>query len=398
MLCKVHLGKLQSHRTKVILVRHGRSTYNEQGRYQGSCDASVLTGKGKKSAYLTGLALNHLAIDAIYTSPLQRTQQTAKEILRALGTENNSQPSLFTNAKLQELAMHQWEGLTFSEVKQQFPQDYHCWKHTPHQFQMTTSARETTFSKGNLAVATSTTQECFPVIDLYQKAQQFWQEILPHHLGRTILVVSHGGTNRALISTAVGLAPSSFHALQQCNCGISMLEFTSLHSPSAPLESLNLSTHLGKTLPKLKEGRQGLRLLLLSTENGHLSVIKPLVQFLQDIKIDFSVSGEPEGMRCAARHSQATTAGVLQHHPATVQLEVSRNDFPQVWQQALAARSQYNSDLTTGLVVARPEVLKRLITQFLGNNNLSLDPGAISVIHYPGANQTPVLQALNIQP
>ncbi|MDJ0576000.1 MAG: histidine phosphatase family protein, partial [Xenococcaceae cyanobacterium MO_234.B1] len=351
MLGKVHLDKLHSHRTKVILVRHGRSTYNEQGRYQGSCDASVLTEKGKKSAYQTGLALNHLTIDAIYTSPLQRTQQTARKILRALVTGNNPRPSLFTNAKLQELAMHQWEGLAFREVKQKFPQAYHCWKHTPHQFQMTTSPRENTMSKGHLALATSTAQVCFPVIELYQQARQFWQEILPYHLGHTLLVVSHGGTNRALISTALGLAPSHFHTLQQCNCGISVLEFTSFHSLSARLENLNLSNHLGKTLPKLKEGRQGLRLLLLPTEQGHLSVIKSMAQFLQDIVIDFSIS--------SGHNSQAITAQILEYHPATVQLEISWDDFSQVWQQAIGARSQYNSDLTTGLVVAPPEILKR---------------------------------------
>ena len=390
MLGKVHLDKLQFPRTKVILVRHGRSTYNEQGRYQGSCDASVLTKKGKKSAYQTGLALNHLTIDAIYTSPLQRTQQTAREILRALGTGNNFRPSLFTNAKLQELAMYQWEGLTFSEVKQKFPQAYHCWKHTPDQFQMSTSATENTISPGNLAVATSTAQVCFPVIDLYQQAQQFWQEILPYHLGRTILVVSHGGTNRALISTSVGLAPSRFHTMQQCNCGISILEFASRHSLSARLEKLNSSTHLGKSLPKLKEGRQGLRLLLLPSENYHISEIKPIARFFQDIPIDFTISSN-----C---NSQAITSQLLQHRSAKLQLEVSSDYFPQVWQPIITALFPDNSDLTTGLVVAPPEILKRLITQFLGNDNLSLYPDAISVIHYPGANQTPVLQALNIQP
>lgn len=39
-----------ANRTRAILVRHGRSTYNEQGRFQGSCNDSVLTTKGKKSA------------------------------------------------------------------------------------------------------------------------------------------------------------------------------------------------------------------------------------------------------------------------------------------------------------------------------------------------------------
>lgn len=389
MLYKVHLGKSQPNPTKVILVRHGRSTYNEQGRYQGSCDASVLTEKGRKSAYQTGLALDRFPIDAIYTSPLKRTQQTAREILRAISTGSSSSPALFTHSKLRELSMHQWEGLAFSEVKQRFPQAYRCWKQTPDRFQMVAPTAKTTFNRGNLAVITAANPVCFPVVDLYQQAREFWQEILPRHQGQTISIVGHGGTNRALIATAVGLASSHFHALQQCNCGISVLEFEPLSSPSARLESLNLSTHLGKPLPKLKEGRQGLRLLLLPTENEPLSETKPLARLLQDVEIDFSLSDD--------RDSRGTTARILGDR-ATVQLEVSRDDFSRAWHQAIASPSRDRANLTTGLVVARVGVLKRLISQFLGNENLSLYPGAISVIHYLEANRKPVLQALNIQP
>ncbi len=69
--------------TQVILVRHARTTYNEQGRYQGSSDESVLTEKGYQDAFSTGLALKKYNLDAIYTSPLTRVQQTTEAILNA---------------------------------------------------------------------------------------------------------------------------------------------------------------------------------------------------------------------------------------------------------------------------------------------------------------------------
>jgi hypothetical protein len=76
-------SKLVNSSTRVILVRHGRSTYNEAGRYQGSSDDAVLTQKGKETAQLVGQMLNGMAIDAIYTSPLRRVQETIGEILKS---------------------------------------------------------------------------------------------------------------------------------------------------------------------------------------------------------------------------------------------------------------------------------------------------------------------------
>ncbi|MEO0771139.1 MAG: histidine phosphatase family protein, partial [Cyanobacteria bacterium J06649_4] len=53
--------------TRIILVRHGRSTFNDQGRYQGSSNQSVLTSHGITTAQLVGDSLTHIPIDIIYT-------------------------------------------------------------------------------------------------------------------------------------------------------------------------------------------------------------------------------------------------------------------------------------------------------------------------------------------
>jgi probable phosphoglycerate mutase len=79
-------GKVGDERqgTRVILVRHGESTYNALGLYQGSSDESVLTEAGCHTARQTGAFLRGLAIDAIYTSSLQRAQETAREMLAVM--------------------------------------------------------------------------------------------------------------------------------------------------------------------------------------------------------------------------------------------------------------------------------------------------------------------------
>lgn len=391
----IRLGIRQTPTTRVILVRHGRSTYNEKGLYQGSCDDSLLTETGRNSAYQTGLALRELAIDAIYTSPLKRTQQTANEILAALSTATEALPPLQVADNLKEISMHYWEGLPYSYVREQFPEDYRCWQERPHHFEMR-MPKEPVVPDSSL-FSEHSEHSTFPVLNLYEQARQFWQEILPRHIGQTLLLVSHGGTNRALINTALGITPDRYHALQQCNCGLSILSFPSDMRQPAQLEALNLSTHLGKTLPKLKQGRQGIRLLLVPCGTTNPEQTQKLAQLLKDETIHFSLNA-------ASDNCQAIEKQLLQSHPATVQFQVLREDFPDDWQQTISARSSSEdtlSELVTGLVIAREMTIKRFMSQVLGKGseqleNLQLRQGSISVIHYPSPNQSPVLQAMNI--
>lgn len=377
-------------RTRVILVRHGRSTYNEQGRYQGSSDDSILTEKGRDDAYQTGLALAGHKIDAIYTSPLKRTQQTAREILNAIISSNKIIPPLHLNDKLKEISLHHWEGQHFQDIKEQFDREYRLWKQSPDRFSI--EIPQANYIRGNLAVRVRNTQY-FPVLDLWEQTKQFWQEILPRHAGQTIVIVSHGGTNRALISNAIGLTPDRFHALQQCNCGISILDFPPGETRSAQLQILNYTNHLGKILPKIKEGKQGLRLVLVPTTS---SSSKPdnLSQFIPQNSLDFAISNGCE-------NSHAIAQQILKSHPKTVHLQVSREDLPQVWQQQIYSRSHpKNSDkLLTGLVVGENTVLQNLLGRAIGIDSnylqqLNFSNGAIAVVHYPTSSPHPVLQAV----
>jgi phosphoserine phosphatase len=330
--------------TRVILVRHGLSTYNAEKRYQGCCDESVLTEAGFVMAKQTGAFLKNAEISAVYSSPLQRTRQTAIAILQDLELE------LKCHDKLKEIAMPAWEGLSFKHVRQHFVEDYQCWKDRPHEFQMQLT------EPGESSVATLT-EFCFPVLELYAQAQQFWKEVLPRHLDETILIISHGGTIRALIGTAIGMSCESFHTLQQSNCGVSILEFPQGLQQPAQLKAMNVTQHLGETLPKLKEGKLGLRLLL--TQDSDQSI-----KFGQSIKLDFC-------LRC------------------------DRDDL-------LNLALQVNPEsLTTGLAIASPAPIYHLLTQIVGipanSSVFCLEPGTLSILHYPIGHR-PVLQALNFTP
>jgi phosphoserine phosphatase len=399
--------------TRVILIRHGRSTYNEQGRYQGSCDDSVLTAKGQKMACQTGLALQEFDIDAIYTSPLQRVQQTTRDILSALSIKGDRLPSVCVAEQLKEIYMAAWQGLSYQYVKDNFAEDYRCWKECPHEFRFSVEGKP-----------------YFPIPELYKTAHQFWQDILPKHQGQTVLIVAHGGTNRALISTAMGLSPERYHTLQQSNCGISILEFNETLTPLSPplfkggspeekfrgevqkgsleeekrqtssvqLTALNLTAHLGETLPKLKEGKQGLRLLLLPSTTTEAQA-QHLAKILEETSLNFILSAD-------LYHSRAIAEPFLAIQPTAVHLQVLREDFPNAWRQVLVSRrasDRQQTELVTGLLIAKETILQDLlesaipkrVSNAIGTQTAQLEPGTLSILHYPQVGCPPVLQALN---
>lgn len=387
--------------TRVILVRHGQSTYNAQKLYQGCSDDAFLTEKGRLEAYKTGIALSNIAIDAVYTSPLRRTKETAREILAAIDAISNRRLNLEIDANLKEIDLPAWQGLPFKYVRENFAEDYRIWRETPHQFQMI----EKSILENNLSIATaskelqkkskiqnlkSKIEPYFPILNLYEQAQKFWQEILPLHTGKTILLVSHGGTIRALLSTAVGIESDRYHVFQQSNCGISILNFPQSEDRSARLEAMNLTNHLGEVLPKLKDGKEGLRLLLVPSDNGQLLDTQKLALLLQKIPLDFCLNSD-------AIDSQVTADLLLQSqtHP-TVHLEVSRKDFLLSWHHFLQTWHQKRSlSLTTGLVIAGRSTIESALSQILGKASFNLQKGTMSILHYPTSTNLPILQTLN---
>lgn len=351
--------------TKVVLVRHARTTYNEQGRYQGSSDESVLTEKGHQDAYVTGLALRKYNFDAIYTSPLKRVQQTTQEITNALKDRNNV-PSVYSDRLLTEICMFHWQGLYYQEVKEKFAEAYNCWQNTPH-----------LFSFGNV----------YPVVELFEKARLFWQKVLSQHQGQTILIVAHGGTNRALISTAIGLQPESYHSLQQSNCGISHLEF--VPSNDGKLKYLNATEHLGEILPKLKAGKTGWRWLLLSETNAKTLKDRSLFERLgSSNSIDLLLTEHSISESIAQK---LATKYQIPHFP------LAENHFSN-WQQTITNRQKSPIDLeqphlTTGLIISSD----RLITRILKNTfkiNISHIQDSLTVIHYPQTTNHSILQGV----
>jgi probable phosphoglycerate mutase len=431
--------------TRIILVRHGESSFNVERRVQGHIDQSLLTETGQADARKVGAAFADLQFDAVYSSPLQRAKQTVEIILSCL-THQPAAP-LQTTDLLKEINLVQWEGLLFTEVEERYPEAYAHWHQAPHLLKMELPA-----SEGGT--------EFYPVPALYDQAKDFWKELLPRHAGQTVLVVAHSGINRALISTAIGLPPARYQSIHQSNCGISVLNFAGGWGEPVQLESINLTAHLGERIPKRRKGHSGPRLLLVrhgETDwnrdqrfQGQIDVplnqrgrsqSQQAAEFLQPVTIHHAVSSP-------MLRPKETAEIILQHHPDVplelldglkeinhglwegkleaeirqvydellqhwqktpeiVQMPEGEN-LQQVWERAIATWKQIveaaaaASEVKTVMVVAHDAINKAILCSLVGLGpesfwNFKQGNGAVSVIDYPqGADSQPVISAMNI--
>jgi phosphoserine phosphatase len=377
--------------TRIILVRHGQSNYNAEKRYQGSSDDSVLTDLGLTQARKVGETLVTESIDSIYVSPLKRTRQTATEIINQFSS-NTYSPIIYHEA-LREIDLPEWEGLPFTQVQNDFPDAYKTWIEQPQLFQIQK------LEKSDDSPIALLTKPIFPVQDIYDRSRQFWKMLLPRQLGKTVLIVSHGGTIRALMSTALGIPIEQFHYLQQSNAGITRLDFScsgiSSQEPTAILKSMNQTHHLHEVLPKPKHGKQGLRLILLPTEHLNRQSNEITANLLRSTPISFSLSS-PES---STEHAK----NILIHHPKTLQFEVNCEDFLVQWQamilnQHTRLRQHDPKTPMNALIIAPILSLQLLISQALRLNlesSISLQADHFSSLFYPAKFNHPVLQSLN---
>jgi len=358
--------------TQVWVLRHGASTFNAQHRCQGSCDEPELTSQGREAANLSAERLSSQRIEVIISSPLRRALDTAEHLLKAIGAQDRK-ITFETDARLREIDLYQWEGLPLEEIARRFPKEYRDWRLRPGEFRMQLANNEVQY----------------PVRSLYDRARLFWNYLLTAYPGKSILLVSHGGTIRALIASALGLDGVHFHSFQQSNCGVSRLRFPS-DSQRARLDFLNDTAHLGERLPKLKEGRCGVRLLLMPVSDTKHADIGHLAAALEGIVIDnFLVVGS------TARN----VASQLFPSPFDSCRVVSEATADTVVDQVLHCDS--GDQLRHVAILGPLAVLRRTLRQQLGISDaaaesLDLRPLEITSVHRPGNEAPPVLQTVNM--
>ncbi|XVE79308.1 hypothetical protein DITRI_Ditri14bG0047700 [Diplodiscus trichospermus] len=196
---------------RVVLVRHGQSTWNEEGRIQGSSNFSVLTKKGEAQADTSRQMLIDDSFDVCFSSPLIRSKRTAEIIW---GTRKEE---MITDSDLREIDLYSFQGLLKHEGKAKFGPAYRQWQVDAANFNI----------DGH-----------YPVRELWARARNCWTKILAHE-SKSVLVVAHNAVNQALVATAIGLGTEYFRILLQSNCGVSVLDFAPRPEGGSPYICLN---------------------------------------------------------------------------------------------------------------------------------------------------------------
>uniref|UniRef100_A0A803N028 2-carboxy-D-arabinitol-1-phosphatase n=1 Tax=Chenopodium quinoa TaxID=63459 RepID=A0A803N028_CHEQI len=196
---------------RVVLVRHGQSTWNAEGRIQGSSNFSVLTTKGEAQAETSRQMLLDDSFDVCFTSPLTRSKRTAEIIW------GNRKEPMVPDVDLREIDLYSFQGLLKHEGEEKFGTAFRQWKLDAPNFVI----------DGH-----------YPVRELWTRARSCWDRILAHE-SKSVLIVAHNAVNQALVATAIGLGTEYFRVLLQSNCGVSVLDFIPQAEDKSPYICLN---------------------------------------------------------------------------------------------------------------------------------------------------------------
>ncbi|HUW11946.1 MAG TPA: histidine phosphatase family protein [Anaerolineae bacterium] len=181
-----HAPEMTDLATIVILVRHGQSTWNAAGRWQGQGDPP-LSDVGREQARVVAQRLRGEPIAALYASDLRRAAETAEIIGQTIGLRPQLDP------RLRELDVGGWSGMTIEEIAERFPEQYRAWR--------------------NYEDVRPGGGEMFR--EMRQRAAAALEQIAGAHPGRTVCLVTHGGIVYALRGHALGqgLGPELFQGL-----------------------------------------------------------------------------------------------------------------------------------------------------------------------------------------
>lgn len=170
---------------RIILWRHGQTSWNLERRFQGSTDIE-LTETGTAQARRAARLLASLKPDAIVASDLKRAAATAAELAAITGLPVTHEEGL------RETYAGEWQGLTHDEIIARFGDQYDAWK------------RGEAVRRGGGELETEVADRAAPIVLRHA-------EKLPDN--GTLVVVSHGGTIRTTIGRLLGLESHHWEGL-----------------------------------------------------------------------------------------------------------------------------------------------------------------------------------------
>ena len=198
---------------RIILVRHGETDANKEGRFQGASDAP-LNQTGLSQAYALGRRLSSKQLDAVYSSPQTRAMQTATPLAEAMNLP------IQTVEDLRELDIGELDGLYGADLRERYPHVLEQWR---------------------INVGALTMPGGESIVGLQERTWNAILHIRDEHSEGTIAVISHNFAIQSILLKALGMDLRNFQRIRQDLAAITELEFS---NGSPVLRSLNDRCHL----------------------------------------------------------------------------------------------------------------------------------------------------------
>jgi len=181
--------------TTLVLVRHGETAWNAEGRIQGHLDIP-LNEIGVAQAAAVGRRLGAENFDAIYSSDLARALRTASPVVAS--PEND----IIRERRLRERHLGVLQGLTSDEAMTRQPDAWRTFKSRDANLELAGGESLGEFSRR--------------VVD-------FVEDVRARHAGRRVLVVTHGGVLDAAYRHATAMAISAIRDFPIYNASINVI-------------------------------------------------------------------------------------------------------------------------------------------------------------------------------
>ncbi len=181
---------------RLLLVRHGQSTWNREHRIQGQLDPP-LSDEGRRQAAQLGRRLAGRPFSGFYTSDLKRAHETAHVVGEAVGIEPKPM------AELREIYLGEWEGLHTDELAVRYPEIWSGWTEEPDWDLVPGGEGSAAFEA---------------------RVDGALDSIFKRHQEGDVLVVTHGGVIQIALHHVVGRPARGIFTFRIQNASVTVLE------------------------------------------------------------------------------------------------------------------------------------------------------------------------------
>ncbi|MFC6261167.1 histidine phosphatase family protein [Levilactobacillus fujinensis] len=168
---------------KLYFIRHGKTQWNLEGRFQGAGGDSPLLTESYQQMVQVGHFLRDTSFTHAYASPIKRARVTARRVVREL----HQRVPLTLMSRLEEFHLGQMEGMAFEDVRKQFPAELDAFRNHPDRYDAASIGGET---------FTEVIARMTPAIQTIVAANSRPTD--------NVLVVSHGAALNAEINALLG--------------------------------------------------------------------------------------------------------------------------------------------------------------------------------------------------